>query len=113
LILLGVYALALTRTFQALRKGKLRDSGTIVIGKVEQNSDEFDSVVLGRWIDRGIVLGALGGLAGFFVSGLVHYNWGDSEVVMIFYFIMGLSLVVERNSKVDTATSKPHRLISR
>jgi hypothetical protein len=30
------------------------------------------------------------------LSGVVHYNWGDSEVVMIFYLIMGLSLVVER-----------------
>jgi len=48
------------------------------------------------WIERGIVLGALGGLLGFMTSGLVHYNWGDSEVVMIFYLIMGLSLVVER-----------------
>ena len=45
---------------------------------------------------RGIALGACGGLAGFFVSGLVHYNWGDSEVVTVFYFIMGLSLVLER-----------------
>ena len=45
---------------------------------------------------RGIALGAFGGLAGFFVSGLVHYNWGDSEVVTVFYFIMGLSLVLER-----------------
>jgi len=48
------------------------------------------------WMERGIVLGALGGLAGFMCSGLVHYNWGDSEVVMIFYLIMGFSLVVER-----------------
>jgi hypothetical protein len=48
------------------------------------------------WIERGIVLGALGGLLGFFVSGLVHYNLGDSEVAMIFYFIMGLALAVER-----------------
>jgi hypothetical protein len=45
---------------------------------------------------RGIALGAYGGLAGFFVSGLVHYNWGDSEVVTVFYFIMGLCLVLER-----------------
>ena len=45
---------------------------------------------------RGVALGAFGGLAGFFVSGLVHYNWGDSEVVTVFYFIMGLSLVLER-----------------
>ena len=48
------------------------------------------------WIGRGIVLGAFGGLLGFMTSGVVHYNWGDSEVVMIFYLIMGLSLVVER-----------------
>jgi O-antigen ligase len=48
------------------------------------------------WIERGILLGALGGLAGFFTSGLVHYNWGDSEVVMVLYMIMGLALAVHR-----------------
>jgi O-antigen ligase len=51
-----------------------------------------------NWIERGIVLGALGGLIGFMASGVVHYNWGDSEVAMIFYLIMGLSLVVERQT---------------
>ena len=50
----------------------------------------------GLWVERGIDLGALGGLAGFVTSGFVHYNFGDSEVVMIFYFIMGLSLAVKR-----------------
>ena len=54
---------------------------------------------------RGIALGALGGLAGFFVSGLVHYNWGDSEVVTVFYLIMGLSLVVERSLRSQSQTS--------
>jgi O-antigen ligase len=49
-----------------------------------------------NWVERGIVLGAMGGLVGFMSSGVVHYNWGDSEVVMIFYLIMGLSLVVAR-----------------
>ncbi|MGH9931502.1 MAG: O-antigen ligase family protein [Pyrinomonadaceae bacterium] len=54
--------------------------------------------VLGRlWIDRGILLGALGGLVGFFTSGLVHYNWGDSEVVMVLYMIMGLALAIHRH----------------
>lgn len=56
---------------------------------------------LGLWIEYGLVLGALGGLTGFFVSGLVHYNWGDSEVVMIFYFIMGMSLVSVRKECRD------------
>jgi hypothetical protein len=45
---------------------------------------------------RGVLLGALGGLAGLFLSGLVHYNWGDSEVIMIFYFTTGLSLVIHQ-----------------
>lgn len=49
-----------------------------------------------NWIEKGIVLGALGGLLGFMTSGLVHYNWGDSEVVMIFYLIMGFSLAIHR-----------------
>ena len=57
-----------------------------------------------NWIERGIVLGALGGLIGFMLSGIVHYNWGDSEVVMILYLIMGLSLVVERQSQAQSQT---------
>ncbi len=53
-----------------------------------------------EWIEHGILLGALGGLVGFFTSGLVHYNWGDSEVVMVFYMIMGLALTVHRLSRI-------------
>ena len=45
--------------------------------------------------------GALGGLIGFMLSGIVHYNWGDSEVVMILYLIMGLNVVVERQSQEE------------
>lgn len=59
---------------------------------------------LDDWIERGVVFGALGGLCGFFASGLVHYNWGDSEVVMIFYFIMGLILGLK--SKVSSPKSQ-------
>ena len=55
---------------------------------------------------RGLALGALGGLAGFFTSGLVHYNWGDSEVVTVFYFIMGLCLVVDRTHQLATHSIK-------
>jgi predicted permease len=44
------------------------------------------------WYERGFLIGSLGGTTGFLTSGIVHYNWGDSEVVMIFYLIMGLSL---------------------
>lgn len=58
-----------------------------------------------HWMDKGILLGALGGLAGFFTSGLVHYNWGDSEVVMVFYMIMGLVLAIHRELARSRTTS--------
>jgi len=48
------------------------------------------------WFELGLVLGAFGGSIGFLASGLVHNNWGDSEVVMIFYLLMGLSLAISR-----------------
>jgi len=54
---------------------------------VRRSMDEFP---------RSFAIGALGGLVGFFASGLVHYNWGDSEVATVFYLIMGLSLAIER-----------------
>jgi hypothetical protein len=60
-----------------------------------------------NWIERGIVFGALGGLIGFMLSGFVHYNWGDSEVVMVFYLIMGLSLVVERSVRTGSGPGSP------
>ena len=85
LTLLFLYGRMLWRTFRRLGTELRRDG-------MELNES-------GEWIDRGILLGALGGLAGFFISGLVHYNWGDSEVVMIFYFIMGLCLVLERQTR--------------
>ena len=53
------------------------------------------------WIEHGLLLGGLGGLVGFFISGLVHYNWGDSEVVMILYFVMGLALALYRQTKLS------------
>jgi hypothetical protein len=55
-----------------------------------------------EWIERGILLGAFGGTIGVLTSGLVHYNWGDSEVVMIFYLVMGLSLAVIKDAEART-----------
>jgi O-antigen ligase len=48
-------------------------------------------------LGKGILLGSLGGLCGFFTSGLVHYNLGDAEVAMLFYILMGFSVVVIAN----------------
>jgi len=42
----------------------------------------------------GILLGILGALTGFLISSLVNYNYGDSEVVMLFWCLMGIALVI-------------------
>lgn len=61
-----------------------------------------------EWLERGILLGALGGTLGFLASGIVHYNWGDSEVVMIFYLIMGISLGICRQTEPPRAAAVSH-----
>jgi O-antigen ligase len=40
----------------------------------------------------GILLGTLGALTGFLLSSLVNYNYGDAEVAMLFWFLMGMAL---------------------
>jgi hypothetical protein len=37
----------------------------------------------------GILLGTLGALTAFLASSLVNYNYGDAEVAMMFWFLMG------------------------
>ena len=66
LVVLGVYARTLWR---GLRRQKEDD-----------------------WRAKGVFLGCLGGLIGFFASGIVHYNLGDQEVAMVFYILMGLGI---------------------
>jgi hypothetical protein len=44
------------------------------------------------WRGRGILLGCLGSLVGFFASGLVHYNLGDQEVAMVFFILMAMGV---------------------
>lgn len=48
------------------------------------------------WFVRGTVLGILGSVSGLVVSSLVHYNFGDSEVAMLFWFFLGIALALER-----------------
>jgi len=47
-------------------------------------------------IHHSILLGTLPAVAGFLVSGLFEYNFGDSEVVMLLFFTVGIALAVER-----------------
>ncbi|MCH7761201.1 O-antigen ligase family protein, partial [candidate division TA06 bacterium] len=43
-----------------------------------------------------IFLGSLAALAAFLVSGLFEYNYGDSEVAMLLFFTIGISLACEK-----------------
>jgi hypothetical protein len=38
---------------------------------------------------HGFLLGATGAIAGFFASSLVNYNFGDAEVILVFWWLMG------------------------
>jgi len=53
------------------------------------------------WRSRGILLGCIGSLVGFFVSGLVHYNLGDQEVAMVFFILMALGAKLAEMPKPD------------
>ena len=47
----------------------------------------------------GILLGTLGALTGFLASSLVNYNYGDAEVAMMFWFLMGSAVSSRINAE--------------
>lgn len=50
----------------------------------------------GNWMDLGILLGCFGGAVGFFAASVVHYNFGDAEVLMVLFMLMGISMRLTR-----------------
>lgn len=42
----------------------------------------------------GLLLGASGAVAGFFASSLVNYNFGDGEVALVFWWLLGIVVVL-------------------
>ncbi|MBD0326070.1 MAG: O-antigen ligase family protein [Pyrinomonadaceae bacterium] len=44
---------------------------------------------------HGLLLGATGALVGFFASSLVNYNFGDAEVALVFWWLMGIIISFE------------------
>ncbi|HEY0380007.1 MAG TPA: O-antigen ligase family protein [Pyrinomonadaceae bacterium] len=45
---------------------------------------------------HGLLLGATGAVAGFFASSLVNYNFGDAEVALVFWWLMGTVIALSR-----------------
>lgn len=48
----------------------------------------------------GVLLGATGAIAGFFASSLVNYNFGDAEVALVFWWLMGIVVVLTASERV-------------
>jgi hypothetical protein len=72
--------------FQALR---------MLFGFLRKAQGEID------WQRFAIVLGALGGLIGFNISSLVHFNFGDGEVAMALWLILGLAMAEILNAQTE------------
>jgi O-antigen ligase len=49
----------------------------------------------------GIALGVLGGTSGFLTSSPVHYNFGDSIAVLLFWFLAGMALALRRHLSAE------------
>jgi hypothetical protein len=50
---------------------------------------------------HGVLLGATGAIAGFFASSMVNYNFGDGEVALVFWWLMGVVVVLAREAASD------------
>jgi hypothetical protein len=48
------------------------------------------------WFPQGLAYGLLGGLVAVLLTSLVQYNFGDSEAMILFWFLMGLAFALER-----------------
>jgi O-antigen ligase len=48
------------------------------------------------WAVYGLILGIFGGACGFLLSGVVHYNLGDSEVAMVLWLLAGVALALKQ-----------------
>ena len=53
--------------------------------------------------ERWVALGGLAALAGLLVNGMVEYNFGDSEILMAYCFLMGLSVLLRRSDAAPAA----------
>jgi hypothetical protein len=55
----------------------------------------------------GLLLGILGALTGFLASSLVNYNYGDAEAAMMFWWLMGMAMVLFETRSVHHPTNLP------
>jgi len=61
------------------------------------------SELAGTWL-AWLALGTFGALLGFSISSLVNYNFGDSEVLMLLLFLIGLVLAIDQEVQLQPAS---------
>jgi O-Antigen ligase len=49
-----------------------------------------------HWLARGLTIGCACAACGFLLGSLLDYSWGDSEVIMVFWTVMGFAIVLDR-----------------
>lgn len=59
------------------------------------------------WQQHAVLLGAMGGVIGFTISGMVHFNFGDGEVTMVLWLIIGLAMAELINLQKSAAETQP------
>jgi len=52
---------------------------------------------------HGLQLGVAGALTGFLASSLVNYNFGDAEVALAFYWLLGITVVLADKNQITSA----------
>ena len=72
--------------------------GLFWLGAMRAQRKASDSSDTNRY---GVLLGIMGAVTGFFASSVVNYNFGDAEVALLFWWLMGL-LVALRLPSVRT-----------
>jgi O-antigen ligase len=56
----------------------------------------------------GVLLGATGALAGFLASSLVNYNLGDGEVALVFWWLLGIVVVLSAKRELLSRPAAEH-----
>jgi O-antigen ligase len=58
---------------------------------------------------KALVVGSVAGVTAFQVTGLTEYTFGDSEVMMVLYFLMALPFVARRPEPIHPRSAGLHR----
>jgi O-antigen ligase len=53
-----------------------------------------------RWVAGSLALGALAVFTGFHINGLFEWNFGDQEIIVLFWFSVGMALASKRFSHI-------------